>query len=132
MRVALDTSAYSAAARGHRALREAIEQAEEVWMASIAIGELLYGFRRGGLKAENRRKFEAFLSSPCVAVASIDGTTAEHYAAIKSALRESGAPIPSNDLWIAASAMQHGLKLLTTDRHFNRVGQILVECFEVE
>ncbi len=59
----------------------------------------------------------------------MDAETAERYGAIVHALRTAGTPIPTNDLWIAASAMQHGLRVLTTDAHYNRVAQILVEFF---
>jgi tRNA(fMet)-specific endonuclease VapC len=40
---------------------------------------------------------------------------------IKAALRTSGRMIPDNDIWIAASAMQHGLTLATRDQHFQAV-----------
>jgi len=43
-----------------------------------------------------------------------------------------GTPIPTNDLWIAASVMQHGLKVLTNDKHYLEVAQIITEYFETE
>ena len=68
-----------------------------------------------------------FLESPRVAILSLDEETAERYAAIRDYLRQQGRPIPVNDLWIAASAAQHGLRLLTLDDHFNSLPQVLVE-----
>lgn len=62
----------------------------------------------------------------------LDEETAERYAMILGTLRKKGRPIPTNDIWIAACAMQHGAKLLTTDRHFSHVDQIVAELFSVE
>ena len=58
----------------------------------------------------------------------LDEETAERYAVIAAYLQSQGTPIPTNDLWIAATAMQYGLKLLTTDTHYQRVPQIIVGC----
>jgi predicted nucleic acid-binding protein len=85
---------------------------------------------RGKLEAQNRRLLREFLESERVRVVSVDEETAERYAAIRDHLRRKGTPIPTNDLWIAASAAQHGLKLLCLDRHFKEVPQILLEYFE--
>jgi predicted nucleic acid-binding protein len=62
-------------------------------------------------------------------VVGLDEGTSERYAVILDSLRSGGIPIPTNDVWIAASAMQHGLRVATTDRHFRKVSQILVEWF---
>lgn len=69
-----------------------------------------------------------FLESPRLQVVDIDEETSERYAVIISYLWEQGTSIPTNDLWIAATAMQHGLKLVTTDGHYRNVPQIIVEC----
>ena len=68
-----------------------------------------------------------FLDSPRVNLIDVDEETARRYAVIFSTLRAAGTPIPTNDLWIAASAMQHGLRLLTADAHFEKVPQILLQ-----
>jgi len=60
----------------------------------------------------------------------VDDETSGRYAAIYETLRTAGTPIPTNDVWIAASAMQHGLRLLTLDSHFRRVAQVLVNLFD--
>jgi tRNA(fMet)-specific endonuclease VapC len=73
----------------------------------------------------------AFLASPRVDVIDVTEATSERYAAILDFLWKSGAPIPTNDLWIAASAMQHGLKLITTDTHYMKVPHVVTECFRV-
>ena len=61
----------------------------------------------------------------------IDEETSVRYAVIVTALRGGGTPIPTNDVWIAASAMQHGLGVVTTDPHYEKVPQIIAGCFAI-
>lgn len=129
-RVLLDTSAYSAMRRGDERLLAPIQQASEVFMTPVLIGELLFGFRGGAHAPRNRALLREFLESPRVAVLPLDEETAERYAVVRDYLRQQGTPVPVNDLWIAASAAQHGLRLLTLDAHFKRIPQALVEYFE--
>lgn len=128
-RLLLDTSAYSAMRRGDERLLERMREAVEVFLTPVVIGELLYGFVGGGLEGRNRGLLREFLESERIGVLSVDEHTAERYAAIRDYLRRQGSPIPANDLWIAASAAQHGLLLMTLDSHFKGVPQILVEYF---
>jgi predicted nucleic acid-binding protein len=109
-----------------------IREASEAFLTPVVIGELLFGFLRGGLALHNRSLLREFLESPRVGVVPLDEETAERYALIRDYLREQGKPVPVNDLWIAASAAQHGLRLLTLDDHFERMPQVLVEYFEPE
>jgi tRNA(fMet)-specific endonuclease VapC len=129
-RLLLDTTAYSAMRRGDRRLLEPMQEASEIVLTSVVLGELVYGFLGVKLEAQNRSLLREFLESDRVRVVAVDEETAERYAAIRDHLRRKGTPIPTNDLWIAASAAQHGLKLLCLDRHFKEVPQILVEYFE--
>jgi predicted nucleic acid-binding protein len=69
------------------------------------------------------------LASPRVGTLDVTEETAERYAAILNALWRAGTPIPTNDIWIAASAMEYGLRVLTTDRHYQRIPQIMVDYF---
>lgn len=126
----LDTSAYSAFQRGHGKIGASIRGAERVVINPVALGELLGGFRRGKDRRANESLLEGFLAAPCVDLVPLDRGTADCYAAIHASLREAGTMVSTNDLWIAASAMQHGLWLLTTDSDFLRVPQILVEFHE--
>jgi tRNA(fMet)-specific endonuclease VapC len=126
-RLLLDTSAYSALMRGSETVRELIGRADELFLNSVILGELLAGFEGGTRARRNRGILDDFLSNPRVASLAIDDETAERYAVILNHLRRAGTPIPTNDIWIAASAMQHGLKLLTADRHFLSVPQVVVE-----
>lgn len=129
-RLLLDTTAYSAMRRGDRRLVEPLAEASEIVLTPVVVGELIYGFVGGRLEDQNRRLLREFLESDRVRVVSVDEETAERYAAIRDYLRKKGTPIPTNDLWIAASAAQHGLKLLCLDRHFKEVPQVLLEYFE--
>lgn len=131
MRICLDTSAYSAYFRGHRGVGELIQRAREIFLTPIVVGELLGGFRSGARLAENRALLEQFLASPRARVAAIDVETAERYSEILAHLRREGRPIPTNDVWIAASAMQHGLRVVTTDPHFGRLPQVSSEVMEI-
>ena len=90
-------------------------------MSSTVLGELLAGFKLGTREAQNRQELELFLGSPRVKVHSIDRQTADYYATLMVNLRAAGTPIPTNDLWIAASAIQNSLALFTFDAHFRSV-----------
>lgn len=128
-RLMLDTTAYSAMRRGDDRLVEPLREASEVVLTPVVLGELVYGFAGGRLERENRRLLRAFLDTERVRVVAIDEETAERYAAIRDHLRRQGTPIPTNDLWIAASAAQHGLTVLSLDKHFKDVPQILLLYF---
>jgi tRNA(fMet)-specific endonuclease VapC len=130
-RIMLDTSAYSAFMRGHPDLHLALQEAEDIYLCPIVLGELLAGFSRGKHRKKNENELAQFLASSRVGLVPLDEGTAERYAVILNSLWSAGTPIPTNDLWIAASAMQHGLRLVTTDAHFQKVGQVIVDCFHV-
>lgn len=127
MRILLDTSAYSALMSGHDRVAERVREAEEIYLNAIVLGELLGGFARGSRRLFNERQLATFVESPRVSIVDVDDDTASRYAVIYDTLRVAGTPIPTNDIWIAASAMQHGLRLLTLDTHFRRVPQVLTD-----
>lgn len=125
MRIALDTNAYSAFKRGAGAMLEVIQAADEIGVSVVVLGELAAGFAIGGQAQRNRRELEQFLRSPRVRILPIDTDTVGFYADIYTRLRRKGRPVPSNDLWIAAAATQHGHRLLTLDRHFTLIEGLL-------
>jgi len=126
----LDTSAYSAAKRGHPDAVAAVRRADRLILTPIVLAELHAGFLLGRNLRRNEAELETFVASSRVTVVEVDAETALRYAVIYQGLREAGTPIPTNDIWIAASAMQHGCAVLTADRHFAKVAQILVEILE--
>ena len=129
-KVLLDTSAYSALFRGDGHVKVILQEVEEAALNPVILAELLAGFSEGRFETKNRDLLKEFLTTPRVRAYPIDGETSERYAAVWLHLREQGTPIPTNDLWIAASAMQHGLSVLTADRHFLKIPQVLTRIIE--
>jgi predicted nucleic acid-binding protein len=121
MNVALDTNAYSDFLRGAPARVDIVRRADRLFLPLVVLGELRAGFAAGSREAENQATLRQFLASPRVRVLRPDETTTEHYAQIFLQLRQQGAAIPTNDLWIAALALQHGVELCTSDAHFLQV-----------
>ncbi len=117
-RLFLDTNVYSAFKRGDSAAVELLRTADEIVVNAVVLGELIAGFAVGSQETRNREELSAFLSSPRVRAVPVDEATAGFYARVFALLRRKGRPIPTNDLWIAASALQHGLILATRDEHF--------------
>lgn len=126
--ILIDTNIYSYALRGDQAVINILQKAEVIGLSSISIGELFSGFKGGSREKKNREELDLFLDSPRVRLFYIDEVTADYYAEILNNLREIGKPIPTNDIWIAACAFQHGLKLYSKDAHFKSVkGLMLLE-----
>lgn len=113
--------------RGLPEAARAVQEADEIFLCPIVLGELLAGFIIGTREKENRRELDELLGSPRVSVLNLDEETSERYAFIFAALRKQGTPIPTNDIWIAACAMRHGLKILTLDTHFRQIPQVITE-----
>ena len=115
----LDTNALSALADGDGALEPILRQASEIAIPVIVLGEYQFGIRQ----SRNRKPYERWLAEMTAAsrVLVVDENTAARYAEVRGELKNSGRPIPSNDLWIAALARQHGLPLLSRDGHFDFV-----------
>ena len=123
MRVLLDTNAYTALFRGHEGVADLVRRADQVLVSTVVAGELLFGFRNGSRYEANRRELEEFLSTPCVTLLPVTFVTSDRYGygRIAAALRRKGRPLPSNDIWIAAHAMESGSELLSFDRHFEEI-----------
>lgn len=126
MPLMLDTSAYAVFKRGNQDALAAIQTAADILIPLPVLGELWAGFAVGNRHQKNREELDVFLQSRRVKVVPIIPDTAERYAFIYAYLRKEGRPIPTNDLWIAASAMEHSAMLLTADQHFQLVPQILL------
>lgn len=121
MRLLLDTSAYSAFKRSDDRVVALVRRSEEIVFSPVVGGELLAGFRWGSRFERNRDELLEFLAHSRVRLAPITLTTADRYGRIYRSLREKGAPIPSNDIWVAAQAMETGAELVSADRHFASV-----------
>jgi len=129
-RLLLDTSAYAAFFRNHPGVKAEVQEASELFLSPIVLGELRSGFLKGARREENEKELREFLASPRCSVPVIDDETCHRYAAIHDYLRRKGTPVSPNDLWIAASAAQHGLTVVTLDGDFALIPQVLVRKFE--
>lgn len=121
MRVLLDTNAYSALRRGNEVVADYVRRSEEVLLSIVVAGELLFGFRNGSRYEENVRALQDFLDDPNVRLLPVTWDAANLFGQISAALRRKGKPIPTNDIWIAAHAMEHAADLLSADPHFTHI-----------
>ena len=125
MRTLLDSGAYSAFMSGNHRVREIVQDAEQVLMSAVVVGELLYGFRQGQRLDQNLSELRSFLDRPYVSFVPVGPVTADRYSRIMASLRARGRPIPTNDVWIAAHAMETGADLVSADSHFGHIDQVV-------
>ena len=121
----IDTNIYTAFKRGESAVVNTLRKAEVIGLCTAVLGELYAGFKCGSRETDNVEQLELFLDTPRVAVFGADETTARFYANVYANLKRRGSPIPVNDIWIAATAMQHGLAVCTFDAHFEQVDGLI-------
>lgn len=119
MEVALDTNALSDFAAGNEALGEALMPFRSLVLPVTVLGEYRYGLLGSKKRARLEEWLDELLSD--VRVIEVTTRTSEAYARVRHGLRAAGTPIPENDVWIAAIAIEHRLPLATRDRHFNVV-----------
>lgn len=115
----LDTNIIIALFADEGGVKENLANASEVFIPSIAIGELYFGAWKSGRVQENLARIDEFSANSVVL--ECDSDTARRYGEIKNALRLKGRPLPENDIWISAIAFQHDLMLVTRDTHFNEI-----------
>jgi tRNA(fMet)-specific endonuclease VapC len=120
----LDTSAYSHFRRGHEETLEWMSRAQSIVIPTTVLGELHAGFHLGERLAENQRVLEDFLNEPFSVVADVGPAEAERYGKLFSELKRAGTPIPVNDIWIAATTVTKGGRLLTFDQDFSRIAAL--------
>lgn len=128
MRKALiDTNVYSAFKRNDPEIVSIFQHLDFIGINITVLGELYAGFAGSKKEKTNRIDLENFINSPRVHFVNNNMETADFYAQIFNTLKIKGSPIPTNDIWIASSALQNGLALLTLDKHFQHVeGLILI------
>jgi tRNA(fMet)-specific endonuclease VapC len=125
-KILIDTNIYSFAMRGDHEVIRILKKMEMIGISAISVGELLSGFKGGTRESKNREELDFFLDSPRVVLYPVDVVTSDYYSEIINNLKKAGTPVPTNDIWIAAAAFQHGLKLFTKDTHFSFVKGLML------
>jgi tRNA(fMet)-specific endonuclease VapC len=117
--VILDTNALSAFVHGDVGVGEVLRGQARAAIPVIVLGDFRYGIA----ESRHRKTYETWLESQLrhFDVLAVTEETAVAYAALRVALKRSGRPIPANDAWIAALALQHRLPVLSRDQHFDAV-----------
>ena len=126
-RIIIDTNIYAAFKRNVQDVVKVFRRVDYIGINTVVLGELYSGFKGGTKENLNRQELEQFLDKPRVDVIPIDENTAEFYAQVYWNLKRNGTPIPTNDMWIAASALQHGLALFSLDGHFKEVDGLMMK-----
>ena len=129
MKILLDTSGYVGFKRGTEEVVDSITSAEAILFSPVVLGELMFGFRNCNRFKENMDELNKFLEHKVVEIVHIGKTTSDRYSRIALHLKRQGTPIPSNDIWIAAQAMEHGIELITSDRHFENIAGLVYTIF---
>ena len=115
----LDTNIVIELFRGNQVFIAMLDKQENIYLPTAALGELYLGAYRSTNVSKKLQEIKSFLES-CIVVYT-DAITSDNYAVIKTALLNRGKPIPENDIWIAATALQYKIPLYTFDRHFEEV-----------
>ena len=125
MKIVLDTNIYCDFAEGIPDAVDAMAAyGEYIFIPSIVIGELSFGFMKGSRQQINEKKLQQIVSRLRIEIIDVNKNVARRYALIYLSLAKKGAKIPINDVWIAACCMEVGGTLLTRDKHFEFVDQI--------
>jgi len=122
----LDTNYYVAFKRNDKQAIDALRSLDYIGIDITVLAELYTGFKMGSKEKFNTNELEKFLNNNRTHIINHDLNTAVYYAHIFKNLKEKGMPIPTNDVWISASAMQHGLTLFTFDKHFEAIDGLLM------
>jgi tRNA(fMet)-specific endonuclease VapC len=129
VKILIDTNAYSLYWKNHPPVVNKITDSDSVLISPVVLGEILYGFRKGSRLERNLSLLKRFLEHEAVDMIPIGEVTADRYSRIVLQLQRQGTPIPSNDMWIAAQAMEHGAELLTADRHFEQISGLVCSVY---
>jgi len=121
----LDTNIVIEFFRGNSSIKSRLQKESFLTIPYVVLGELYLGAYRSQNAAKHTQQIKRLLENCNVLIA--DAETAETYARIKAALLQKGKPIPENDIWIAATALQYGMRLVTRDNHFTEIEKLQLE-----
>jgi len=120
-KIVLDTNAYTRLLVGEEDVLDIIGTADTVYMSIFVLGELYAGFAGGKKERRNKEALHRFLLKPTAKILNATAETAEVFGKLKQDLQKAGTPLPINDVWIAAHAIETGSTIITYDRHFKNV-----------
>ncbi len=120
-KILADTNAYTRLLTGQEDVLDVIGSAETVYMSIFVLGELYAGFAGGTKERGNKDTLYRFLLKPSVKILNATSETAEVFGMVKQDLKRAGTPLPINDVWIAAHALETGSTLITYDSHFKNI-----------
>ncbi len=126
MNLCIDTCAYVALKKGNTSVISILEAAKTLMVPTIVLGELYAGFYIGSGTSKNILELHEFLDQPDISIKGPDNDIAERYGIIIKELRQKGSPLPTNDIWIAATALETGARLLTFDKHFEHIPGLII------
>ena len=129
MKLILDTNGYAGFKMGNPEIVEYLTRANSILISPIVLGELMFGFIDGARFQQNMDELDQFLNHEAVEEIQIGKITADRYSRIAAQLKRNGTPIPANDIWIAAQAMEYGAELVTMDRHFEKISGLVYRYF---
>lgn len=123
--VLFDTNAYASFKGNDGAIIEIIQRAESIVISPIVLGELLAGFDGGNKSKQNKIELQKFLESSRIVIHPITTDTAHFFSQVYNSLKIKGKPIPTNDMWIASQALEHGCVVCTYDKHFSFIDGLI-------
>lgn len=129
MKLMLDTSGYVGFKMGNSEIVEFLTRANIIFISPVVLGELMFGFINGDRFKKNMDELDRFLNHEAVEEIQIGKVTADRYSRIAAQLKRQGTPIPANDIWIAAQALEYGAELVTMDRHFEKISGLVYRYF---
>ncbi len=129
MKLLLDTNVYAGFKLGNSEIVEFLIRANVILLSPIVLGELIFGFRNGTRFEKNFEELNQFIAHDAVEVIQIGEVTADRYARIAEQLKRQETPLPSNDIWVAAQAMEYGAELVTRDHHFEKISGLVYHLF---
>lgn len=124
--ILLDTNTLSLYFEQDNLVHQEVEEADIIYVSVITLGEIKYGFLKGLQLKDNNRLLNDFLDNPLVKEIDIVEVTAMIYAEIYYKLQKLGLPVPSNDIWIAACAIETDSTIITYDKHFLKIPGVKV------
>ncbi len=124
----LDTNIIVPFLNGDQEIIKNFKKLAVVQIPFVVLGELYFGAYKSSNTEQNVSTIKEFVSTHCE-IFYPRGDTLEVYGRIKQILSKKGKPIPENDIWIAALAVEYDTTLVTRDKHFNNISDIKLEVW---